>query len=149
MVSLISNSSPSALARPLAPFLDQERGHKLVHLAICTSSVYRMITSSVTISTSEPKDPASDAPVSEHPKPEVPDLIRSEHVEQMRRVRVVNVVVCAAVRECEVDFVEGSDVGDGRCDIASWVDRWEIHVSLGVDRICGRHEMIGHVTGNG
>ena len=89
------------------------------------------------------------APIREHPKPEPPHALAGEHVQEVRRVRVVDVVVCAAVRESKVNFVEGGDVGDGRRDIASWIDRWEIHVSFGVDRIYGRHEMAGHVTGNG
>jgi hypothetical protein len=62
-------------------------------------------------------------------------MLGSEHVQQMGAVRVVDVVVPAAVREQIVDVVEPGHVRYRRVDVPAWVHGGQVHVPLSVDRI--------------
>jgi hypothetical protein len=72
-------------------------------------------------------------PVSEHPEPEVPYVRLGEHVEEVRRIRKVHVVVAAPMCEEIVDVVERRHVRDGRIDVPARVQRRQVHVAFSVD----------------
>jgi hypothetical protein len=72
-------------------------------------------------------------PVSEHPEPELLYVRLGEHVEQMRRIRKVHVVVAAPVCKQIIDVVERRHVRDGRIDVPARVQRREVHVAFSVD----------------
>ena len=64
-----------------------------------------------------------DLPVSEHPEPKFPYVRLGEHVEQVRRIGKVYVVVAAPVREQVINLVERRHVRDGRVDVPARIQR--------------------------
>ena len=64
-----------------------------------------------------------DLPVSEHPEPKLPYVRLGEHVEQVRRIGKVYVVVAAPVREQVINLVERRHVRDGRVDVPARIQR--------------------------
>jgi hypothetical protein len=79
-------------------------------------------------------------PISKHSESIVPHFLSSEHIEQMRRVGIVDVVICASVGEQEIDIVEAGNVRDGGCYITVGIDSGEIHVSLSIYGVCDQSQ---------
>ena len=76
------------------------------------------------------------SPISEHPESEIPDLFVGQHVQQMRGIREVNIVIPAAVHEQVVDLVKSGHVRNGCVDVSSRIQFWQIHVPLGIYGVC-------------
>lgn len=62
------------------------------------------------------------APVREHPELEIPNVIAREHIQQVRRVGEVNVVVTRPVRQQVIDVVESGNIRDRRGDVSLGVN---------------------------
>ena len=56
-----------------------------------------------------------------------------EHIEQVRRIGKVHVVIAAPVCEEVVDVVERCHVRDGRIDVPARVQRGQVHVAFSID----------------
>ena len=95
------------------PFLDQEVLHVLVNLPIGS-------TSSDTVITGKPQSVLTRAdlgseealPVSEHPEPETPHFILRQHIQQMSRIREMDVVIATPMSQQVVHVVEPGNVRD-------------------------------------
>lgn len=98
---------PSAPLATLAPLLEQELGHKLVQFPVRAPLVDAVIAARHpnALATSQSTNKTRDAPVCEHAEAEPAHALRREHVEEVRRVCVVHIVVSASVREQEVRVV--------------------------------------------
>ena len=133
--------SPTPPSPTLAPLLDQKVGHILVELPVRSTHLDAMIT---TVGKSPTRQLAallletvSCAPVSEHPELVIPYVLLGEHIEQMGRIRKVDVIVPGPVREQIVHLVESGHVRDRRVDVPARIQRRQVHVSFGIDRIFG------------
>lgn len=77
------------------------------------------------------------SPIDKHPKSETLNALLRQHIQQMCRIGKMNVVIRAAMREKEADFI-GMEAGDiayrGR-DVAFRVERGQIHVTFSVYRV--------------
>ena len=62
-------------------------------------------------------------------------MLLGKHVQQMRRIRKVDVIVPGPVREQIVHLVERGYVRDGRVDVPAGIELGQVHVSFSIDRI--------------
>ena len=81
-------------------------------------------------------------PIREHPEGVIAHMPLDEHVEQMRRVRKMHVIVARAMSKEVVHLLEGLDLGYGRVDVAARVQLRCVHVALGVDCVCETSKLL-------
>ena len=56
-----------------------------------------------------------------------------EHIEQVRRIGKVHVVIATPVCKEVIDIVERRHVRDGRIDVPARVQRGQVHVAFSID----------------
>jgi hypothetical protein len=76
---------------------------------------------------------STHAPISEHPELIISYMFLRKHVQQMCRIRKMDIVVPASMREQIVHLVECGHVRDRRVDVTPWVELGQVHVSFSVD----------------
>jgi len=142
LLNLSFHPSPSSPFSTLTPSFNQKVGHVLVQFPVRPTHLDAMITAAGEKSPTcqlrlgfflDRATACFHAPVSEHPELVIPDVLLGKHVQQMCRVRKVDVIVAAPVREQIVDLVKGGHVRDRRVDVPARVERGQVHVSFSVD----------------
>lgn len=74
--------------------------------------------------------------VCEHPEPEPPHVVSSQHIQEVGGVGKVYVVVAGPVREKVVRVMEACHVCDGGDFVACGVEGRGRHIAFGVNGVC-------------
>ena len=122
-----------------APFLYEEVVQELIDLPVTSTAVDSMITSTcIDVSQENGKTIVCTChvPVREHPESKAPNFFLCEHIQQVRRVCEMYIVVATTVRKQVVEVMEGRDVRDRSCHVTLRVHLRQVHVALGVDCVC-------------
>jgi hypothetical protein len=118
LVSTETSVSPPTFPWSDTPFLHQKFLQILVYLSITSSRADGVIG------------------VGEHPESEASHMVLREHIQQSGGVRIVNIVVRAAMRKCIMRGMERRNVVHCRFGVSCCVVGWKAHVSFRVDRVC-------------
>jgi len=133
----------------MSPFLNQEILHELINLPVGSTPPDIVIAESQDQSSRKKSTKnRGNPPVGEHPKPKVPHFLLRQHIQQMRRIQEMHVVVSAPMSEQVIHVVEPRNVGYRRVYIPTGVDVGEVHVPFSVDGVwTPRHHTKGENEG--